>query len=257
MATKRKPELSPDRNANGTLKDASFPKVSPAATTEPTPITPVIPEGAGTGNAYIREREKLASQAGISSKAAAARLVDVTQAYNESEAKEAAIAAAATENAKVPTVPSSIDLEQQTNPLEAAGALGAGAAGALGGAAIGTKLGALAAPFTAGASIPIGAVAGAIAGFASAYLGKLSIDERQNVKELRASFDGIKTSFSSITGRVKLDPTYKDQSLSDWATQKANIYKLERVLKQKTSNNLKEFLGDPGDELADVEAYVS
>ncbi len=238
------------------------------------------------GNTYVREREKTASQLGISSKAAAKLMVP-----GEEEALIKAIQAKKTQGQaqdigglteqlnqpvmqKVPTglvdelgnpvsvdvpisqVPNNILSGQETNPVEAGGALAAGGAAALGGAAIGTKLGALAAPVTGGASIPVGATIGAVVGFIGGAFGKVALDEHQNVKELKEAFTDSKTNLNTIKDLVKANPSYRDQALIDWRTEKENIYRLEQVLKSKTNNVLDEFLGDPGDEYEEVKAYM-
>ena len=128
----------------------------------------------------------------------------------------------------------------------------AGFAAAAGATKIGAALGTAVAP---GVGTAIGGAVGAVAGI-TAFLGKLALDEHQNVKELKESFTGLKTTQTEIIQTMKLDPNYREQAILDWQKSKASLYRIEQILHKKNSDSLTEFLGDPGDEYIEVESYL-
>lgn len=232
------------------------------------------------GNEYIRRREKLAAEAGISSKAAAKLLIpeeeekmqEILSLQKELEkqrlTKEAEEELSKPNLVNVPTGavdefgnPKIVQIpvqnlpvtnEKKINPFDVAIATGS----AIGAAGIGGKIGgAIGTTITPGVGTAVGYAVGAAAGTA-AFLGKIALDEHQNVKELKESFGGIKTNFDTISNEVKVNPAYREQALIDWQTEKENLYRIEQILKKKTQSNLFEFLGDPGDEYEEVEAYM-
>jgi len=142
--------------------------------------------------------------------------------------------------------------EKGINPLDVAVAGGAGVAAGVAGAKLGAGIGTAIAP---GAGTAVGAAVGFAAGI-TAFLGKLALDEHQNVKELKESFTGLKTTQTEIIQTMKLDPNYREQAISDWQKSKAELYRVEQILHKKNQDSLTEFLGDPGDEYIEVESYL-
>jgi hypothetical protein len=138
------------------------------------------------------------------------------------------------------------------NPLDVAVAGGAGVAAGVAGAKLGAGIGTAIVP---GAGTAVGAAVGFAAGI-TAFLGKLALDEHQNVKELKESFTGLKTTQTEIIQTMKLNPNYREQAILDWQKSKASLYRIEQILHKKNSDSLTEFLGDPGDEYIEVESYL-
>lgn len=152
------------------------------------------------------------------------------------------------------------DLNKQINPLDLATGAGAGIATGLGAgfaaSATAAKIGAAAGTAIApGVGTAIGAGVGFLAG-AATFLTKISLDEKQNIKELKGAYSAAIQNLASIKAMVKANPAYRDQALIDWEREKGYVYRIEQILKEKTDSNLLEFLGDGGEELADVQGYL-
>lgn len=138
------------------------------------------------------------------------------------------------------------------NPINVGTGLTAGLASGIGAAKIGAAIGTAIAP---GVGTAVGAAAGVVTGI-TVSLVKISSDEKQTVNEIKKNFDGVKDNMNRIISASSLDPSYKNQALLDWEKEKANLFRIRQVLKRKTENVLDDFLGQPGDEYAEVEAYI-
>jgi hypothetical protein len=153
------------------------------------------------------------------------------------------------------------DLAIGTNPLEVGTALAAGLGGGIAGAgavaAMGAGAGTLIAP---GVGTVIGGVAGGliggVGGAAVAFFAKISSSERQNVKEANAVFTASKTNIEGIKSNLNRGYISAQQAREQYAEAKMNIYASRNNLKKRTQNLVTDFLGDPGDELIKVNAYI-
>jgi outer membrane lipoprotein SlyB len=139
------------------------------------------------------------------------------------------------------------------NPFNVATTVGAGVAGAIGGAKFGASVGSLVGP--------AGTIAGGIIGGAGGAIGgaivKLSAEERQNVKKADRLWRTSKTNRDIILNKINSGALTEGGARALWAEQKANIALAHSFLKSETQNSLKDFLGSPGDELINLEAYLA
>lgn len=148
------------------------------------------------------------------------------------------------------------NIDREGNVIDTLGTGAAALAGGLLGAKSGAATGAFLAPFTGGASVPIGAALGGIGGAIGAAFIKISAQERQDVKKANKVFTTAKTNQNEILDMVNAGIISRSEAVELWEDEKLNIYSVEANLKKRTSSDLQDFLSDPGDELAAVEARV-
>lgn len=120
----------------------------------------------------------------------------------------------------------------------------------IGAALIGSELGAATAlaPATGGLSL-----AAAI----SAAGGKLLFDARQGVKEDFNDFGNSRKNLKSIMNAVNAGTMDASEAVGLYNIELAKISRARADLKLKSQNKLENYLGGPGDELADVESFFS
>jgi len=156
------------------------------------------------------------------------------------------------------------ELEEDIKPsgldaLDAAKVVSATAGGALGGAAIGTKLGALAAPLTGGASIPIGAGAGALIGGVTAALTTLfyssAAERKQQTKVSYQKFQDATSQMDNIIKDVNAQNYSNSQARANWDNEYLRVLQSERELKSQQETLFGEKLSRSMDELGKVEAW--
>jgi len=171
--------------------------------------------------------------------------------------------AAALKNQTQPNLgkPTNAEMDALTptgNPLDIAGAIGGGIAGAAGGAGLGAGIGAGIGSIVPGAGTAagaaIGGVIGGAIGFAGGFATKITLDERQNVKESLKVFSTGKDNRANILANMQY--MTRQQAIDAWENSALAIYASERNLKTKTKDMVTDFLGDPGEELIEVTAYM-
>lgn len=139
------------------------------------------------------------------------------------------------------------------NPLSTAATVAAAGGGALVGAKAGAALGTVVAP---GVGTIVGGIIGGIGGAIGGAYTKLSIQEKQDVKKADQLWKKAKTNKNEILNMVNSGLLTEGRARALWAEEKANISLAHSYLKEQTSNDLKDFLGSPGDELINIEAYL-
>ena len=126
------------------------------------------------------------------------------------------------------------------------------AAAMAGGAAGGAQLGAALTPILG----PLGIIGGGIVGAIGGAITVLKLDEKQNVKKGNKIFTTSKTNKEKILNQINAGLMTETAARQAWAQEKANIALSQSYLKKVTNDDLKEFLGNPGDELIAVESYL-
>jgi len=130
----------------------------------------------------------------------------------------------------------------------------AAAGGAVVGAKAGAALGTLVAP---GIGTVIGGIVGGIGGAIGGAYTKLTVQKRQSVKEATKVFSQAKTNKNEILNMVNAGLVTEGQARALWQEEKQNIYSSYTYLKRETDSDLNNFLGQPADELIQVESYLA
>lgn len=208
------------------------------------------------GNAFIRSREKALNKGMSMREANAAAQMEASQigtqrfdpvaVQRRNEALEQiGQAGSATMSPESPGIENAL-----VGGLIGAGSVVAG--GALAGAVSGAATGAAAGSVVPGAGTAVGAVGGFVAGFG----GALIKDARQSVKQEFNTFTNSRNNLQKIVDAANagMDPLEAvrlyNQELTKIATARAE-------LKLKTDNSVTNFLGQPGDELQDIENFYT
>lgn len=143
---------------------------------------------------------------------------------------------------------------EEQNKFENLATTTAAGGGAIFGAKTGAALGTAIAP---GIGTLVGGVIGAGVGAVGGAYTKLTIQKRQQVKEANKIFNTAKTNKNEILNMVNAGLLTEGQARELWLEEKQNIALAQRYLKEQTHNDLENFLGNPGDELTAVEAYLA
>jgi hypothetical protein len=130
----------------------------------------------------------------------------------------------------------------------------AAGAGAIYKAKAGAAIGTLIAP---GLGTSLGIVIGGIGGAIGGAYAKVSIQERQDIKQAYKVFGKAKTNKAEIINMINAGLINEDKARELWQEEKTNIYSAHTYLKRQTDNDLNDFLGNPGDELVEVESYLN
>lgn len=132
---------------------------------------------------------------------------------------------------------------------QAATTAGLALAGATAGAGAGALLGA-----------GVGAVPAAIAGGAAGLLGslvtKITIGEKQNVKEAMAIATASQTNINNLIAGVNAGIVSPEYAIQELANQKQNLLLSQRLLKKKTQSSVGRALSAAQEEQAKVDAYL-
>lgn len=148
--------------------------------------------------------------------------------------------------------------QQALNPFQNEGLIGVGAtaAGGIGGAIGGAGAGAALGSVIPGIGTTIGGIAGGIIGGTGGTLTKISLSQKQDVKQAFKTFKGAKGNFAWIINKVNSgEITSVNQAVQMWDEELANFLAAERGMKELTSNDLNRFLSGGTDEMREIEAY--
>lgn len=220
-----------------------------------TPSTDKKPEGfVGSsndeGNAFIREREKLAAQiqekSGVSNKQATAQAnQQLEQAGTSFKQVGVGEAQAFANSLQGQQQQASVDLSGDNPALAAALNLPSIGAGAVSGAGVGALVGG-----------PVGAVAGGIIGGLSAFLAKLSLDKRQATKEAYKVFTRTTGESYSEVLRAANSGFPPGDVMTRYEGVVANVRASQSALKRETKTTLGKQLSGAQDELLAVELWL-
>ena len=227
-------------------------------------------------NAYIRQREKMASKLNISSREAARILTEqdpaevarrqlaqqeATTMVQTNAAQEAAAANLAA-NPDLLTRGSTTGTEGSmlqpigTNVVEGATTLGAGVAGgiagAIGGAGTGAVIGSAVPVVGTAAGATAGAAIGGAAGFIGGVITKITAEKRQNVKEANTVSTAAQKNIQVLINQAN---SGKPVTWAEWDVEIANLNAADRNFKDLTKTQLDRMLSGGFDEYSKLIAY--
>lgn len=247
------PKTSPFGSAADILREKGGVKKKPAPS--PNPIQPSAPGAAPKvdaaaikeGNAYIRQREKLAAKAGITPSQAARYLVPgEQQATVETRNIQNAAAAQALLN------------EPMREAAAPEATLGASLAGAgpdiLASVATGAAIGAVGGVAFGGVGAIPGAVIGGIAGGIRGVLTSLKDEERQNVKVYRVTASESKNNIKTIINGVNAGMIDPIDATRLYRRELIKINEVERNLRLMSE---RDWLTKAKDELVKIQDFNS
>lgn len=147
---------------------------------------------------------------------------------------------------------------RQAVPDESMLSKGATGAAAFGGAVFGAKAGAAVGTLIApGIGTAVGGIIGGVGGAVGGAYTKMTIQKRQDVKESLKLFSQAKKNKQEILNMINAGLLSEGQARELWQEEKQNIAAAHSYLKRQTQNDLTNFIGNPGDELIQVESYIA
>lgn len=117
------------------------------------------------------------------------------------------------------------------------------------GVGTGAAIGAMTGPLAPVAVPVLGALGGA-----GAFIGKMALEDRQDVKVATANFQNAKTSMNALI-TLAADPNMREQAVNQWNYNLATIRAAEAALREQNKNIIGKKLASNLDELADIEQF--
>jgi len=150
--------------------------------------------------------------------------------------------------------PDGREIVQPESAISKGATIAAGAAGAVAGAKTLAAVGTMIAP---GVGTAIGGIVGAVGGFIGGAYVKQKVQKTSDVKKAFKVYSQAVKNKGEIINFVNAGLVTEGQARTLWAEEKQNIYASYAYLKRETQNDLNNFLGSPGDELIQIEAYLA